>query len=219
MKNALQIRNSRVSKYSHHQRKKIYKRLLIRKVKEEDIKEPKDVALLMEYEKKFLIIGNMNAICCKEIFPLIKDNRLWLGTCYVKEFLSKAGEIKKFGNILWYTNLAHKKRNTPLDLYKCYNEEEYQKYDNYNAINVKKVDEIPMDYDGVMGVPLTFIEKYCPTQFEILGIACGNSWANYPDLLKSLGFNPAIKYGGGLGIGVINGKAVYTRILIKRISK
>ena len=160
------------------------------------------VALLMEYNKKFLIIGNMNAITYKEIFPLIKDNRLWLGTCYVKEFVSKAGEIKKFGNILWYTNLAHKKRNTPLDLYKHYNAEEYPKYDNYDAIEVGKVSDIPMDYDGVIGVPITFLGQYCPTQFEIIGEANHGKDSEW-DL-----FTPSV-----------GGKTIFKRILIKRVSR
>ena len=122
---------------------------------------------LMDYGKKFLVIGSMNAITYKEIFPYIKDNELWLGNQNVKEFRSPNGEIKKFGNILWYTNIQHKKRNTPLDLYKRYSNE-YPKYDNYDAIEVSKVSDIPMDYDGVMGVPITFLDKYCPEQFEIL---------------------------------------------------
>lgn len=122
----------------------------------------------MDYGKKFIIIGNINAIAYKEIFPYIKNNELWLGNQNVKEFRSPNGEIKKFGNILWYTNIQHKKRNTPLDLYKRYSNE-YPKYDNYDAIEVSKVSDIPMDYDGVMGVPITFLDKYCPEQFEILG--------------------------------------------------
>ena len=145
-----------------------YVRLLIRKVKEEDIKEPNDVALLMQYKKKFLIIGNMNAITYKEVFPLIKENKMWLGTQYVKEFTSNTNEVKKFGNILWFTNLDHKKRNEEVDLYKTYNAEEYPKYDNYDAIEVSKTSDIPIDYDGTMGVPITFLFKYCPTQFEII---------------------------------------------------
>ena len=173
----------------------------------------------MQYNKKFLIIGNMNAICCKEIFPLIKDNQLWLGVSKRSlDFILQNGELTNV-NAVWYTNLVHKKRHQEIDLYKHYNADEFPHYDNYDAIEVSKTCDIPLDYEGIMGVPITFLDKYCPTQFEILGIACGNSWANYPDLLKSLGFNPAIKYGGGLGTGVINGKAVYTRILIKRVSK
>ncbi len=152
------------------------------------------VALLMEYEKKFLIIGNMNAITYKEIFPLIKENKMWLGTQYVKEFTSNTNEVKKFGNILWFTNLDHKKRNEEIDLYKKYNAEEYSKYDNYDAIEVSKTSDIPIDYDGTMGVPITFLFKYCPTQFEIIKFRKGNDE-------KDLS---------------VNGKCPYFRILIKK---
>ena len=154
---------------------------------------------LMDYGKKFLVIGSMNAITYKEIFPYIKDNELWLGNQNVKEFRSPNGEIKKFGNILWYTNIQHKKRNTPLDLYKRYSNE-YPKYDNYDAIEVSKVSDIPMDYDGVMGVPITFLDKYCPEQFEIVGLD------------RYVEDNP--HYGHRF---TINGKETYARILIKRV--
>lgn len=156
------------------------------------------VATLVEYGKQFLIIGNQNAITYKEIFPLIKDNKLWLGVNFVKEFIQPNGEIKKFGNICWFTNLDHKKRNYPLDLYMKYSNEYYKKYDNYDAIEVSKVCEIPMDYEGVMGVPITFLHKYNPEQFEILGIANSARW---------IGDFPCYT--------IINGKKIYNRILIR----
>ena len=130
------------------------------------------VKQLMDYGKKFIIIGPFNVVHYKEIFPYIKEDRLWLGTSHPSNFVKPNGEIQKFGNINWYTNIFHKKRNTPLDLYKEYSND-YQKYDNYDAINVDKTCDIPMNYDGVMGVPDTFLEKYCPEQFEIVGI-CEN---------------------------------------------
>lgn len=154
---------------------------------------------LMDYGKKFLVIGSMNAITYKEIFPYIKNNELWLGNQNVKEFRSPNGEIKKFGNILWYTNIQHKKRNTPIDLYKRYSNE-YPKYDNYDAIEVSKVSDIPMDYDGVMGVPITFLDKYCPEQFEIVGLD------------RYVENNP--HYGHRF---TINGKETYARVLIKKV--
>lgn len=126
------------------------------------------VAQLMEYKKSFLIIGNQNAITYKEIFPLIKDNKLWLGYNMVKEFVKPDKTTQSFGNVGWFTNIPHKKRNTPLILYKEYSIKDNPRYDNYNAINVSKVIEIPKDYDGVMGVPITFLDKYCPDQFEII---------------------------------------------------
>ena len=159
------------------------------------------VAQLMEYNKKFLIIGNMNAITYKEIFPYIKNNDLWLGMNWIKDFVQPNGEIKKFGNICWYTNIGHSRRNTELVLYKKYSNEDYPKYQNYNAIEVSKVCEIPMDYNGVMGVPITFLDKYCPTQFEILGIANNVRW---------IGDFPCLT--------IIKGEKVYNRILIRRKS-
>ena len=175
------------------------------------------VAQLMEYNKKFLIIGNMNAITYKEIFPLIKDNKLWLGAsiksgdrkfyvpdnyplnasgCGIDE---KGKRFIRVKGVRWFTNIEDAKRNLPLDLYKKYNSNDYPKYDNYDAINVNKTSDIPMDYNDVMGVPITFLDKYCPTQFEIVGLdryVEGNTMPN-----KRMH---------------INGKEIYARILIRR---
>jgi hypothetical protein len=128
------------------------------------------VAQLIEYGKKFLIIGNDNAISYKEFFEFIKKNKVWNGYGKVKEFKQPDGTLKKFGNVGWYTNLDTTKRHEKLTLYKKYSAKEYLKYDNYNAIEVSKVSDIPMSYEGVMGVPVTFLDKYNPDQFEILGI-------------------------------------------------
>ena len=144
------------------------------------------VAQLVEYDKKFLIIGSQNAIGYKEIFPLIKDSRLWLGYGFKsgnayfktnanehyasKSYFDKTTGLVKFRNVCWFTNLDHAKRHEELILYKRYSPEEYPKYDNYDAINVDKIAEIPMDWDGVMGVPITFLNKHNPGQFEIVGI-------------------------------------------------
>lgn len=167
------------------------------------------VAQLMEYGKQFLIIGNGNAITYKEIFPLIKENKIWLGVslnmtkCHFivpqsyegsNVFYENGNKMAKVNNAIWFTNLDHTKRHTELDLYKKYNADEYPKYDNYDAIEVSKVAEIPMDYDGVMGVPITFLYKYCPTQFEIVKFRKGNDD-------KDLS---------------VNGKCPYFRILIKK---
>ena len=153
------------------------------------------VAQLMQYSKKFLIVGSQNAINYKEIFPLIKDNRMWLGVTpkgqdmlfdvpeeYAQLLEATAregsayrvvkGVIKgRLGNAAWFTNLDHAKRHEELILYKRYSPEEYPAYDNYDAINVDKVADIPMDWDGVMGVPITFLDKHNPEQFEILGLS------------------------------------------------
>lgn len=127
------------------------------------------VAQLIEYDKKFLIIGSKNAITYKEIFPLLKDNKMWIGVRNVTTFLKPGGEKQTFGNIGWYTNLEHSKRNEEIVMYKTYSPDEYPKYDNYDAIEVAKVSDIPCDYSGVMGVPITFLDKYNPNQFEIVG--------------------------------------------------
>ena len=124
--------------------------------------------------KGFLIVGDLNWATYKEVFPLIRDNRLWLGYRAIKEFSQPDGSFKKFGNKLWFTNLDIKKRHENLILYKHYSPEEFPKYDNYDAINVDKVADIPMDYDGVMGVPITFLDKYNPEQFEIIGLGIAN---------------------------------------------
>ena len=166
------------------------------------------VAQLMQYGKKFLIIGNKNAITYKEIFPYIKNNELWLGIAPIKDFIQPNGEIKKFGNICWFTNLEHKRRNDELILYKSYNPTEYPKYDNYNAIEVGKVAEIPMDYEGVMGVPISFLDKYCPNQFRILGIT------ENADYLKEIYIKGFAKYDRPY----INGKRMYSRLLIQKIN-
>jgi len=142
---------------------------------------------LIEHDKKFLIIGNQNAITYKETFQFIRDNKIWSGvdnggTKWFEvpehyeintESRIKRENGKKFfsmGSIVWFTNLDTKKRHDDLILYKNYNPSEYPTYDNYDAININKVVDIPKDYDGYMGVPITFIDKYNPDQFEILGI-------------------------------------------------
>jgi len=132
------------------------------------------VAQLMEYNKKFLIIWNDNSITYKWIFSLIKEDKLWLWYTKVKEFKKPDNTTQKFWNVGWFTNLETTKRNEELILYKTYNENEYPKYDNYDAINVDKIANIPMDYEGAMGVPITFIDKYNPKQFEILGFTHRN---------------------------------------------
>jgi len=129
------------------------------------------VAQLIKYNKKFIIIWNDNAVTYKWIFNLIKDNKLWLWCWKVKEFRQPNWNIQKFGNIWWYTNLEIKKRHEDLILYKTYkwNEREYLKYDNYDAIEVPKITNIPIDYNGVIWVPITFLNNHNPEQFELLG--------------------------------------------------
>lgn len=148
------------------------------------------ITQLIEYDKSFIVIGNYNAITYKEIFPLIKNNKLWLGNgfsggnayfniiptgrTFANGVYDESTQLVKFRNCCWYTNLDIKKRHEELILYKRYSPEEYPKYDNYDAINVNKTKEIPMDYDGIMGVPITFMDKYNPKQFEIIKFRKGN---------------------------------------------
>ena len=148
------------------------------------------VAQIMEHEKRFVIIGPWNAVTYKEIFPLIKENRFWLGygfasgnayfsvpsdtAEYATGVYDEETGLVKFRNVTWFTNLPHRRRNEELKLYKRYSPEKYPKYDNYDAINVDRVAHIPEDYDGAMGVPITFLDKYNPEQFEIIKFRKGN---------------------------------------------
>ena len=194
------------------------------------------VAQLIEYEKKFLIIGNQNALTYKEIFPLIKNNQLWFG-CSIhsgdREFqvpeyypLAAAGfRVDAYGKkyirvkgVRWFTNLDNQDRHEFLTLYKHYTPEEYPRYDNYDAINVDKVSDIPCDYAGVMGVPITFLDKYNPEQFEIIGITDRQNTSS----LRTKKYTEADseKYNdlnarGVLKIGAAY-KPLYARILIRR---
>lgn len=186
------------------------------------------VAQLMEYDKKFIIIGEQNAVTYKEIFPYVKENKLWWGvsihsgdrkfyvpndyplnasTCGVDENGKRFVNVK---GIRWWTNVENKNRAEELPLYKTYygNESKYPKYDNYDAIEVGFTKDIPCDYDGVMGVPITFLDKYCPSQFEIVGIT------ENADYLKPLYLNGCEKYDRPY----INGKRMYSRLLIKKLS-
>lgn len=172
------------------------------------------VKQLMDYNKKFIIIGNQNAITYKEIFPYIKDNQMWLGTSnnngmyyivpkdyeyaktYKFEKVINGVQVCRVPSVCWFTNVENPRRNKPLDLVFTYTPDYYPKYDNYDAIEVSKVSEIPCDYDGVMGVPITFLYKYCPSQFEIVKFRKGNDD-------KDLS---------------VNGKTPYFRILIRKIN-
>ncbi|MDR3234030.1 MAG: adenine-specific methyltransferase EcoRI family protein [Planctomycetaceae bacterium] len=180
------------------------------------------VAQLIEYDKKFLIIGNMNAITYKEIFPLIKDNKMWVGINngakqyavpedYAGTFLDKHGKrMKQMGNTMWFTNLDHKQRHEPLRLGWRYLPEKYPKYENYNAIEVSKTSEIPLPetYNGIMGVPVSFLEKYNPDQFEIIGADYDVKQGLLPELV-----NPNWK--GKLDRGYIDNERLYARIFIR----
>ncbi|GAM10914.1 modification methylase EcoRI [Geobacter sp. OR-1] len=160
------------------------------------------VAQLIDHDKKFIIIGSRNAITYKEIFKLIKEDKLWIGygfdagnayfkTPHAKLFAKGVYDEKtglvKFRNVTWFTNLDISKRHDDLILYKTYNPVEYPTYDNYDAIEVSKTKDIPVDYEGVMGVPITFLDKYNPDQFEIVGITktwFGTATKTYPPQIQ-----------------------------------
>lgn len=183
------------------------------------------VAQLVEHKKKFVIIGNLNALTYRDIFKLIKEDKLWFGHSIHsgdREFrvpqdypLNAAGSrVDEDGNkyirvkgVRWFTNLDYTERHEDLLLYKTYNPEEYPTYDNYEAINVDVTKEIPMDYPGVMGVPITYIDKYNPDQFEILGMA---SSAGYNAEIVGIPF-----MGDKDARPLINGKNTYARVFIK----
>ena len=184
------------------------------------------VKQLFEFDKKFLIIGNQNAITYKEIFPLIMQNKMWLGYGFRRDPIFKVPDYyeeratrfwidetgqkwRSFGNMCWYTNLDVRKRHDTIPLFMSYYDEPelYPKYDNYDAIEVSKTALIPQDYEGVMGVPITFLDKYCPEQFEILD---ARDFALYE---KQKNKNTYLIKDAD---GTINGKAKYARILIRR---
>ena len=191
------------------------------------------VAQLMKYDKKFLIIGNVNSLICQEIFPLVINGRVWLGAsihsgdrkfgvpdnyplnaagCGVDENGQRYIRVK---GVRWLTNLDYAQRHDKLPLYKRYTSEEFPKYDNYDAINVDKTADILYDYDGIMGVPVTFMDKYSPEQFEIIWQASGNTRACAPkDVLSALGYKAHSEDRGGCG--VLKGKRLFTRIFIRR---
>lgn len=183
------------------------------------------VAQLVEYGKQFVILGNMNAITYKEVWPLVQQGKLWFGPsissgdrpfgvpdaypleaagCWIDDDGQKWIRVK---GVRWFTNLDHSRRHEELPLWKRYTSEEYPTYDNYDAINVNKVKDIPQDYDGAIGVPITFLDKWNPEQFEILGITEANASGN----------------SGGLWAGAdtgrhafVDGKRVYARVFVKR---
>ena len=133
------------------------------------------IAQLMEYDKKFLVIGSYNAITYKEVFGFIKENKIWLGVSPRSMNFKKSDGSIDVVNASWFTNLDNRKRHEDLILYKKYTPEEYPTYENYNAINVNVTKDIPCDYNGNMGVPITFMDKYNPEQFEIIGLGISNS--------------------------------------------
>jgi hypothetical protein len=201
------------------------------------------ISQLAAYHKEFLVIGNQNAIDYRVVFELIKENKLWLGVdnagtkwFRVPDDYEIATESRKkvengvkyfsMGSIMWFTNLDNPKRHETIPLYKSYDPAEYPTYDNYNAIEVSRVAEIPFDYDGIMGVPITFLDKYNPSQFDVVGMCenrdlfklktrvyttkeCQEAYERIFGRRGTYDLNAA---------GVVGGRKVYKRLLIKRKS-
>lgn len=200
------------------------------------------VAQLIEYDKKFLIIGNVNAVKYKELFPLIMNNKIWLGAsihsgdrkfwvpndyelnaagCGIDETGRKFIRVK---GVRWFTNLDYKERHENLILYKHYTPEEYPKFENFDAININRTEDIPCDYNGVMGVPITFMDKYNPEQFEILGVGIaglGLAAGVKPYKPEHKKYRKEVQKRGAVDgdLYMMNGDEVivpYSRILIRR---
>ncbi len=185
------------------------------------------VSQLIEFEKKFLIIGTWNAITYKEIFKLIKEDKAWIGINSNRNFsgfivpkhyslhgtearLDENGNrVVSSNNTCWFTNLDNAKRHEDLILYQTYTETDYPEYDNYKAIEVSQVVNIPVDYEGIMGVPITFLNKYNPEQFEIIGSDYEVKEGLFPELVKP-------NWHGKIDRAYLNGKRMYARLLIKQ---
>ena len=186
------------------------------------------VAQLVKYNKKFLVIGNMNAIGWNDIFPYIKNEKIWLGISAPRAYSTPLNEVEnektqyekdgivyqKFGNHVWFTNIEYSKRNQPLDLYKKYNPKDYPHYDNFDAIEVKKVSEIPCDWDRLMGLPITMMNNFDHNQFEIVGLLCDNK----ADNINTFNGTPTFtdEKHKKSKCAVLNGKRLFNRILIRR---
>lgn len=193
------------------------------------------ISLLVKNDKKFIILGNMNAATCKEIFPLFRDNKIWYGHsirsgdrkfyvpidyplnasgCGIDEDGRRFIRVK---GVRWLTNLSSHIQRDFIKLTKYYTPDDYPSYENYNAIEVGQTKNIPVDYQGLMGVPITFLDKYNPEQFEIVMLANGNARTNVdPKTLKEVGYRLHSEDRGG--VGIIAGKRVYARIIIRRKS-
>lgn len=186
------------------------------------------VRQLVEYKKKFIIIGHQHAITYKEVFPLIKHNKMWLGYGFKRNmahFIAphyediatdsdhREGMIRVSG-VVWYTNLDHDKRHEEIVMVNSYrgNEASYPEYDNYNAIEVSRSQDIPRDYSGVMGVPITFLTKYNPDQFEIFGSDYEIKLGLLPNMVKP-------SWSGKIDRAYLNGKRMYARLLIRQIGQ
>lgn len=188
---------------------------------------------LDRHGKEFIVLGNMNSATCKEIFPLFRDNKVWYGDSIRsgdRKFFVPADYPLNAANsgvdengqnyirvkgVRWFTNMGAGQRRRGIELARHYNHIDYPRYENYDAIDVGRTQDIPLDYDGLMGVPITFLDKYSPEQFEIVMLANGNARTNVsPEILAAAGYRPHPEDRGG--VGIIQGKRVYARILVRR---
>lgn len=193
------------------------------------------IGLLERYKKKFIILGNMNAVTYKEVFPLFRDNKVWYGESirsgdrkfYVPDNYplnatscgidANGRRFIRVKGVRWFTNMDTARRHEPIALTHQYNPNDNPHYENYDAIDVGRTKNIPADYDGVMGVPITFLDKYSPEQFEIIMLANGNARTNTSSkTLAEVGYRPHSEDRGG--VCIISGRRVYARILIRRKS-
>lgn len=172
----------------------------------------KMVSLLVKNNKDFILVGNENTIASTEVFPLIKEGKIDFGYNKIKSFLRPDGSSRDFGNICWFTNLPISKKSKQLSFKKKYAEDEYPKYDNYDAINIDKVVDIPQDYYGIMGVPISYLNKHDKEQFEVLGLAAGNTRTN--GLFYSVPYTPNSEDRGGSAM--VDGQRKYSRVFIRR---
>lgn len=193
------------------------------------------IGQLVQHKKDFIILGNMNAATCREVFPLFRDNKVWYGesirsgdrkfyvpdsyplnaaSCGIDE---KGRRFIRVKGVRWFTNLETNRRHKTIELSCRYSPDEYPFYENYDAIEVARTKNIPMDYNGLMGVPISFLDKYSPHQFEIVMLANGNARTNVSSTtLQCVNYRPHPEDRGG--VGIINGQRVYARILIRRKS-
>lgn len=191
------------------------------------------ISQLARHKKDFIILGNMNAATYKEIFPLFRDNQLWYGQSI------RSGDRKfhvpdnypmnaagcgiddngrcyiRVKGVRWFTNIDNGRRHEPIELERAYTSDDNPRYENYDAIDVSRTANIPSDYNGVIGVPITFLDRYSPDQFEIIMLANGNARTNVdPTILKMVGYQPHPSDRGG--VGIIEGRRIYARILIRK---
>ena len=166
------------------------------------------IDILISNQKDFLVIGSVNAITYKNCFNYIMNNQLWLGQNCVRRFVNTKDELVESTRSSWFSNINNQKRNEKLSLNKKYNSKDYIAYDNYNAIEISKIKDIPFGYTGIMGVPITFLEKYNPQQFEIIG-------ADYQVKSGELDWIRRNDWSGKIDRAYINGERLYSRIFIK----